>query len=278
MKTHIPMIKRIALLALAASVMMLAGCNKEKKSDPVSTLGATEITENSAVLTGHVNPNDLKDSKELGFFVSKNSDPDAENGTKFVANTVDGKNNFSVEAKGLKGGTQYYYVAYLTVGGANRLGAVKSFTTKEVEFDGTTIMDGRWDAYDPENETRMEQSLIFSNGKDLDIYSHRGGVHIIGKYVFENNTLTVNNAQTWFVDSHDPYPEVYEFMDPETFEPVEGREWILADDKNGMLTVFYEHFGYGWWLERQFILDSPTTAHGGGGSAPGDPLVYKYRE
>ncbi len=273
------MIKRIALFTLAVIALTVAGCKKEKKSDPVSTLGATEITENSAVLTGHVNPNDLKDSKELGFFVSKNSDPDAENGTKFVANTVDGKNNFSVEAKGLKGETQYYYVAYLTVGGANRLGAVKSFTTKEVEFDGTTIKDGRWDAYDPQNETRMEQSLIFSNGKDLDIYSHRGGIHVSGRYGFENNILTVYSPTTWFVDSHAPYPEAYEFMDPETFEPVEGREWILADDhQNNMLVTLYENYGYGWWLERQFILDSPTTAHGGGDSVPGDPLVYKYRE
>ena len=99
------------------------------------TLEASNITQNSAVLWGYVNPMELIPGVEIGIIVSKAENPSVENGTKLVSVEIDNNNKFFVEARGLLGSeTRYYYRAFLNVSGTYRVGDVKSFTTEAFGF------------------------------------------------------------------------------------------------------------------------------------------------
>ena len=275
--------KRIVLIASAILALVTSGCKKDK-NQPVSTGEAKEITENSAVLYGHVNAKDLKDSKEIGIMVSKSYNPEAV-GKKYPASVIDKSNVFSIKVDKLDPATEYYYVAYMTVGAASYVGETKSFTTKETANGGkvedkSPIKLGRWDAYHEGEDTKIDYCLIFSEGNTVDQYCFLGGSHFKGTYTLENDRLVISAQQWWqatWSPTPNPWPEIYEWVDPDTLQPYNNGFWYEVTRESD-LEYFYEQFG--WWFDREFILDSPTLAHGEGGQFGEEypPLTYKYRQ
>lgn len=280
------MTKRIVLFALAALTLIASGCKKDK-NDPVATRDAKEITATSAILYGHVNPDDLKSSTELGILVSKSENPDMGNSKKFVATVVDKKNVFHVEATKLEPETKYYYTGYITIGAASYVGKTKTFTTREgngEEDNGddngnnngdnnSPIKLGRWDAY---SNDILEQCLIFDNIY-VNMYDFCGGSRIKGEYSYENNRLIIDPVREWWGINYAymNFPDNYNWIDPDTLEPIQNEDCLGWRRYEGIeeLQDNLIRWGAEWWLDREFILDSATTAHGAGK----DNLVYKYR-
>lgn len=277
--------KRLLLFAFAAVALLATGCKKDK-NDPVATWDAKEITSSSAVLYGHVNSKSLKDSKEMGIMISKSYNPE-EAGKKYPATIIDKKNVFNIKVDNLAPATKYYYVAYVTIGAASYVGKTKSFTTKEFEGGGGGQVDvdkgpiklGRWDAYHQGDDTHIDYCLIFSEGNKVDLYDFLGGIHIEGAYTFENDRLVINAQKWWgclYNYSDDSAPDIYEFVDPETLQPYNGKGWHEINDSSG-IQYYYDYCR--WWFDREFILDSPTTAHGEGDfGGSGTQYTYKFRE
>lgn len=277
--------KRLLLFAFAAVALLATGCKKDK-NDPVATWDAKEITSSSAVLYGHVNSKSLKDSKEMGIMISKSYNPE-DAGKKYPATIIDNKNVFNIKVDNLAPATKYYYVAYVTIGAASYVGKTKSFTTKEFEGGGGGQVDvdkgpiklGRWDAYHQGEDTHIDYCLIFSENSIVDQYSFLGGIHLQGTYTFENDRLVIN-AQKWWASNYnyydDSFPDIYEFLDPVTLQPYNGKGWVEINDSS-QIQYYYESCE--WGFDREFILDSPTTAHGEGdfGGSP-TQYTYKFRE
>lgn len=290
------MTKRFVLYAFAVLALIATGCKKDK-NDPVATRDAKEITATSAVLYGHVNPVDLKSSTELGILVSKSENPDMGNSKKYVASVVDKKNVFHVEATKLEPETKYYYTGYITIGAASYVGKTKSFTTKEgngEENNGDDndddngngngnytgpIKQGRWDAYLGEI---LHQCLIFEDTRVV-LYDFRGGNRIKGIYSYDNNRLIINPVEEWWgiYYSYSNWPDDYNWIDPNTLEPIQN-EYCAGwhEDNLDQLNNQLLYWNSSWWLDREFILDSSTTAHGhdeGDVNSIDYDLVYKYR-
>ena len=135
----------------------------------------------------------------------------------------------------------------------------------ETPADGT-IKLGRWDVYIGD---KLEYALVFDE-KQVDQYVFMEGQRIKGTYTYEDNRLTLY-AVTWY-NAPGNYNEMeqYGWINPETLEPYNEGDWAIMDDG----TKEFLETNFDWWLDREFILDSATTAHGKGGE---DDLVYKYR-
>lgn len=119
-----------------ALCLMFVSCGKITPSgnDPIKTGDATQITHNSAVLWGSVNPSELEQGVEIGIIVSYSENPTIENGKKIVSIELDKNNMFFVEATKLKAETKCFYKAFLNMGGTYRVGDVKSFTTEAFKY------------------------------------------------------------------------------------------------------------------------------------------------
>ena len=99
-----------------------------KPSISVTTGDATDITDNSVVLSGTVNNSTA--SLNCGFIYGAYSDLSATKGTLV---TTKSQNEFSLTIKGLSSNTTYYYRAYAIVDGEYIYGKVLSFTTEQAE-------------------------------------------------------------------------------------------------------------------------------------------------
>ena len=121
--------------------LMIASCGKIHPSsdDPIKTGEATQITQNSAVLWGAVDPSELSQGVEMGIIYSDSENPSVENGIIRVSRELDKNNMFFVEAKGLTTGTKFYYRAFLNIGGIYRVGDVKSFTTEAFKYTAVDL-------------------------------------------------------------------------------------------------------------------------------------------
>lgn len=133
--------KRAVFFAVFA--LLLFSCDKENKvnpqeqiesGDPVVTAEAAEVTMNSAILYGYLNPEFLLVGGENGFIISTSSTPSLDNGQKVVSSEVDKNGKYFVRVSGLTPSTTYYYKAFLNIGTTNLVGEIKSFTTKQVVF------------------------------------------------------------------------------------------------------------------------------------------------
>lgn len=127
--------------AAMAMCLIIAACGKvtPDNNDPIKTGEATQITQNSAILWGAVDPSALGQGVEMGIIYSDSENPSVENGIIRVSRELDKDNKFFVEAKGLTAGTKFYYKAFLNVSGTYRMGEVKSFTTEEYKFKNSTV-------------------------------------------------------------------------------------------------------------------------------------------
>ena len=108
---------------------------KARRSD-VSTLDATAVNSNSAVLNGKINTN--KPYSEKGFYYGTNHNLS----NKVVVNGS-GTGTFSTQITGLSGVHAYYFKAYCIIDGECIYGEEKSFgpvVTSTFEFNGHTYM------------------------------------------------------------------------------------------------------------------------------------------
>lgn len=101
--------------------------------DAVVTAESSEVTMNSAILCGYVNPEYLTPGVEFGIILSTSSTPSLANGIRLSSEELDKNNKFFVQAQGLSVSTTYYYKAYIKAG-AYRVGEVKQFTTKAFQL------------------------------------------------------------------------------------------------------------------------------------------------
>lgn len=136
-----------SILAVAA---LLSGCNPDDdpkkeggKTDPqntdalkveIITGDATDIKKKSAIITATctiTNADGLEGIASFYYNTSGgNSESVRQNGIRIPAgNVTESSNSFSATVSDIDPGTRYYYVATITLGGKEYLGAVKSFTT-----------------------------------------------------------------------------------------------------------------------------------------------------
>lgn len=101
--------------------------------DAVVTAESSEVTMNSAILCGYVNPEYLTPGMEFGIILSTSSTPSLANGIRLSSEELDKNNKFFVQAQGLSVSTTYYYKAYIKAG-AYRVGEVRQFTTKAFQL------------------------------------------------------------------------------------------------------------------------------------------------
>lgn len=105
----------------------------EKPKDPSETGEATDITENSAVISSFANPTPEMGYVTMGVVYSTNESPSLDNGKEITSQELDGNNMYTVTARDLSSNTTYYYKSFVKYGGIYRYGAVKSFTTLEIK-------------------------------------------------------------------------------------------------------------------------------------------------
>lgn len=132
------------LFLLPMLAVLAAGCEKksdnasEEKNVSVETVSATNITSNSALLTGKISV-EITDYKsvEFGMLVSpKESDVSSYEGKEFIGSKLISQ-TFSVTAQNLSAETQYYYRAYLVLNNTQyEYGDVKSFKTEKASGGG----------------------------------------------------------------------------------------------------------------------------------------------
>lgn len=127
--------------AAMAMCLIFASCGKvtPDSDNPITTGEATQITQNSAILWGAVDPSALGQGVEMGIIYSDSENPSVENGIIRVSRELDKDNKFFVEAKGLTAGTKFYYRAFLNIGGIYRVGDVKSFTTEAFKYTAVNL-------------------------------------------------------------------------------------------------------------------------------------------
>lgn len=124
---------------------------KARRTD-VSTLDATAVNSNSAVLNGKINTN--KPYSEKGFYYGTNHNLS----NKVVVNGS-GTGTFSTQITGLSGVHAYYFKAYCIIDGECIYGEEKSFgpvVTSTFEFNGHTYMVA------PDPHTSYDQYISWS--------------------------------------------------------------------------------------------------------------------
>ena len=97
-----------------------------------TTNDATSIGQTTATLNGSFNIQNASKSYDVGFFISTNSVPTADNALKNYKSTFSDTNysgNRTASVTGLTAGTKYYFRAYVLYDGEYYYGATKSFTT-----------------------------------------------------------------------------------------------------------------------------------------------------
>lgn len=134
---------------------------KARRAD-VSTLDATDISGNSAVLNGKINGNVTYSEK--GFYYGTNHNLSSQ-----VTVSGNGIGAFSKQVTGLSGTVTYYFKAYCIVNGECLYGEEKSFgpLIPSFNFNGHTYMV----APDPGNEMEYDVALSYCTGLTLYGYS-----------------------------------------------------------------------------------------------------------
>lgn len=117
------------LIVLTILATLFVGCKKPEKiwqtEGEVFTVSVSDITKNSATLSGFVSASDVSIT-ETGFYYDVTRG--MTNQKKIIAN-----NGFSAVLVGLEPGTTYYYCAYATAYGITKTGEIMSFETQSIQ-------------------------------------------------------------------------------------------------------------------------------------------------
>ena len=159
----------------------------------------------------------------------------------------------------------FYALAALALLAAT--GCNKDSKGGKADEDKTSIKQGRWDVYKADNDTQLEYALVFSDGRYVEQYAFMDGTRIKGEYTFENGRLTIIPTDWYIAPGNYKDTENYGWINPDTLEPINTGDWNFLD--NG--TIDWLRTNAEWWFDREFILDSSTTAHG-------EDLIYKYKK
>lgn len=111
----------------------------------VTTADASDIAYSSATLNATCSITNGKDVQGVAIFyygTLNDLDNIKVNGKKVVVDMIsENTKSFSKEIRGLKPSTQYYYVAYITIGEKEYSGSAKSFITKDAKENGYELVD-----------------------------------------------------------------------------------------------------------------------------------------
>ena len=112
-------------------VISVFSCNKQETSLLCETGEATEVTENSVMLSGRaVLSPDLSGAVSLGFLLSTQDNPSLDNSKVFKTNVVDQYGLFQINITGISPNTKYYYRAYVKRNDIYVFGSISAFETK----------------------------------------------------------------------------------------------------------------------------------------------------
>ena len=129
-------VKMKRMFYFATMVFLFISCREKddpiKAGESIASGEVTDITYDSAVLWGYVDPIVILPGVEIGFLISISENPSVENGMQLISIEVDKNNKFFVEINNLAPNTKYHYKAFANSGGTYRVGDVKSFTTKDI--------------------------------------------------------------------------------------------------------------------------------------------------
>ena len=164
------------LFALAALSLLMA-CTPENNSnndgnqnnpEELTITGeASDITDNSATLTGYANlPFELGDA-EVGIMYDKVKSFEA--AKKVVATGLDGNNKFTVTATGLEPSTTYYFKSYVQNGMAVKYGAVKSFTTSFYPVESVSLDNAEYTFNTIGNTLTLNATVLPSDATDKSV-------------------------------------------------------------------------------------------------------------
>lgn len=92
----------LLLLALASCDSKESPAPQEQGGDSIVTGEATEVSSNSAILSGYVSTEYLVSKDEFGFILSTSPLPSADNGRKVVSKEVDKYGYYSLQVSLLK--------------------------------------------------------------------------------------------------------------------------------------------------------------------------------
>ena len=151
----------------------------------ITTAETAKITETTAILYGQVGVRKDYSGISYGIIYSTSEDPSISNGTKLQTQEMDQSNKFFVSAKGLTPGAIYYYKAFLYEGGNYTVGEVRSFTTKSLNVNISTLaaseiltssatINGNLVANSQDDLIKTVWFLYGASGSDLDALKSRG--------------------------------------------------------------------------------------------------------
>lgn len=155
--------KKLAILLIIVATVFATGCKKLPEftsgngngggntpttvTPEVTTVEATEITENFALLNGVISNYDANYTYETGFYFGTTEALDS-----FISADDFGHGAFGTKFAGLTANTTYYYKAYAIISGASYenagYGEVMSFTTLGGNQNYSELIVGRWKTSD----------------------------------------------------------------------------------------------------------------------------------
>ncbi len=134
--------KYIKLLACLMASIFMVSCQEDPVFEEVSTLttlDATDVSINSAVLNGQVNITNWGERQVsyAGFYISTSRDFNSDDTKEYEQNSSSGSSSpmsFSQKVTELKENTTYYYYVYVRkwAGKEEMKGNIKSFSTKQL--------------------------------------------------------------------------------------------------------------------------------------------------
>ena len=156
----------------------------------LSTGDATDITKESATLSGSIAKNDGETITEVGFVWSAtNKEPGMSDN---VAKAEAVANQFSVALTGLREGATIYYRAYAKYGDTQSYGPAKSFRTLIDESSQTVDEQGRYFMQDFEDAATFPQE---QSAAELEYYVSGQGTWIYkNSYKSTNSDYNVNGS------------------------------------------------------------------------------------
>ena len=95
----------------------------------IKTGGAANVKENSADLSGTITIPSGMETPAFGIMYAAGENPTSSNATKIPATQLESNGSFTVKAANLTPGTLYYFKAYFTESGVDKVGSVANFTT-----------------------------------------------------------------------------------------------------------------------------------------------------
>lgn len=240
--------KKLAIFIMIVAVVFTMGCKKLPEftsgngsggntptvvTPEVSTLEATEITENQALLNGVISNYDDSYKYEIGFYCGTTEALDS-----FISADDFGHGAFGTKFAGLTANTTYYYKAYAIISGSSSenagYGEMKSFTT--------TTQTTTWSSPEPGSGGTIPSSVLPNElyntvTSHFAVYSGENPPNINGQFVSSPHVLIHSNCAS---DTLGVFNDRYiAFLMNNGYLDFYAKQW--SDDINSYYEEVYRH-------------------------------------